>query len=1017
MWISSFAIETDEFPEVNPPVVTVAVPYPGASPETVEREVVVPMEDAIGAVSGVDKLESTSADGFARLTVTFTFDKDVQQATQDIRDKISAVRASLPPEMEEPTLTRFDPQDLPIASLALSGPLGEVELTRLADPGIVGQLRSIPGVADATVVGGVERELTVELHPRALSAAHISVPQVVQALRAQNIAAPVGRVQTTLEEKTIRLRGRFERPEDFRALVLSSMGEHVVRLGDVATVRDGGQEPRSLAVFNGAPAVGIDIKKATNASTTTVSAAVEDRLIELRRQLPPGVELTFVQNAGERVKHSVLDVEVTLLVGAALTVLVVFLFLASWRSTVITGLALPVSVLASFIAVAAFGFTLNSMSLLGLSLAIGILIDDAIVVRENIVRHLERGQDHVTASIEGTNEIGLAVTATTFAIVVVFVPVAFMGGIAQQWFAPFALTIAASVLVSLFVSFSLDPMLSAVWADPDVGLQRRTAVARQLDRFHAWLAHTTGRYERMIRWALRHRAVVLVGAVAIFVAALAAPATGLVGSALFPMQDRSELYVVLESLPGASLEYTRRSAAEAEAIARSLPEVRSVYTTLGGVTGEAVDEGLIYVRLVERSKRGRSQSEVERDLRSRLRRLAGVRTSMTTGFFQAGRQIQVRLTGPDLSILQSLAERAASQIREVPGAVDVALSTRGEKPELEVVLDRPLASELGVSIAGLADALRPAFAGIDVGDWVDPSGETRDVTVRLDPAARARESELRSLPLVITPAGSGPQVVPLDQVARVVRRRGPAQIQHLDGKRVITVGSNTEGAALSRVVDDIEERIARIPLPMGYSVVQGGETENQREVFGRILAALLVAVMLMYLILVVQFRSFLVPIAIMASLPLSLIGVMGALVLSGSTLNLMSMIGVILLMGIVAKNAILLVDFARSTEASGAERKEALVQAGSSRFRPIVMTSVAVVAGMLPVAIGLGEGGDFRAPLGRAVIGGVITSTILTLLVIPTVHDVLSDLRERGVRLARHRRVRRADQIDVRHTD
>jgi hydrophobic/amphiphilic exporter-1 (mainly G- bacteria), HAE1 family len=1027
MWISSFAIrnpvvtvvvvlalvvfglaalltlDTDEFPEVNPPVVTVSIPYPGASPETVEREVVTPLEEAFLSIPGIDEVNSTSSDGFASLIVIFDFDKDVQQATQDIRDKISELRRDLPVEMEEPALVRFDPNDLPIVSLTLSGDRAVPELTRLADPGIVGALRGLPGVADVQLIGGVERELTVELQPRALQAAGIGVAQVVQALQAQNLAAPVGRVSTELDERTIRLLGRFERPEDFKLLVLSARGDRIVRLGDVADVRDGSEEPRSLAVFNGARAVGIDVKKATSASTTAVSERIGKQVAVLQQTLPPGVELRIVRDAGIRVAHSVRDVQMTLLEGAALTVLVVFLFLASWRSTVITGLALPVSVLASFVAVWAFGFTLNSMSLLGLSLAIGILIDDAIVVRENIVRHMQRGKDHMTAAHEGTAEIGLAVAATTFAIVVVFVPVAFMGGIAEQWFAPFALTIAASVLVSLFVSFSLDPMLSAYWSDPQVealhtvegeGSPRRSFLTRPFVSFNRWFDRQTRGYERVVAWALRHRLVLLGIASSSFVAALAMPAFGVIGSSFFPLQDRSELYVELEAPPGASLEYTRRRAAEIEALARAHPEVSYVYTTIGGLSGQAVDEATLYVRLVEKQARKRSQHEIEAELRTEMRRLAGISASMTPGLFASGRQIQVQLTGPDLDVLGELAERYAAAVEQVPGAVDVALSTKGQKPELEIVVDRPLAATMGVTMASIAQALRPAFAGIDAGDWIDPDGETRDVTVRLVPEARTRPADLERLPLVAISATGEATSILLGQIARITRGEGPAQIDHLDGRRVVTVGANTEGAPLSAVVAGIEERTRDIALPPGYAVLQGGETENQREVFGRILGALGVAVLLMYMILVIQFRSFLDPLAIMASLPLSLIGVMLALLITGSTLNLMSMIGVILLMGIVAKNAILLIDFAKWAEAEGLDRKSAIVKAGGTRLRPILMTSVAIIAGMLPVAIGFGEGGEFRAPLGRAVIGGVITSTLLTLVVIPTTYDVLCGWRD-----------------------
>jgi HAE1 family hydrophobic/amphiphilic exporter-1 len=1017
--VALLMLDTDEYPEVNPPVVAVSIPYPGASPSTVERELITPLEEAFSAIGGVDEMHSVSTDGFGNIIVIFDFEKDLQQASQDIRDKISEVRNDLPTEMEEPILTRFDPQDLPILSLTLSSDkMSPSDLTRLADPGMTGQLRGIPGVADVQVVGGIERELTVELRPDALQAAGIGVDQVVTALQSENLAAPVGRLTGALDERTIRLRGRPSGPAEFEQLVVAERGGQIVRLGDLATVRDGTEEPRSLAFFGDKPAVGIDIKKATSESTTAVANRVRAAIAELRKTLPAGVSLDIVRDAGERVEASVEDVETSLLIGALLTVAVVYVFLMSWRSTIITGLALPVSVLASFIAVWGFGFTLNTMSLLGLSLAIGILIDDAIVVRENIVRHMEQGKDHVTAAREGTSEIGLAVAATTFSIVVVFVPIAFMGGIAQQWLGPFALTIAASVLVSLFVSFSLDPMLSAAWADPELEADKRTWVSRRFVRFNRWLEHQTERYRRIIGWALRHRIAMVGLAIATFVGALALPATGLVGSAFFPQTDDSEFQVQLEMPPGSNLAYSQRKALAVARLAARHEEVDYTYTTIGGVDGNVVDEASVFVRLVPKKERDRSQQDISGALRAEARKLGGLKASVGSGFAGEQKQIQVQVTGPDLAVLGLLADRVAREVEQTPGAVDVGLSSKGQKSELDVVVDRDLAGSLGISLAQVALSLRPAFAGIDAGDWVDPQGETRDVEVRLAPESRTRPADLESLPIIVQgrgaggaqpgggqamPAGAQSQVVPLGQIADVRENRGPVQIDHLDRKRVVTVGANTEGMPLSAVIGPLGERLKTIALPPGYRVSQGGETEDQAEVFGRMLVSLGVAIMLMYLILVVQFGSFLDPIPIMASLPLSLIGVMLALLITDSTINLMSMIGVILLMGIVAKNAILLIDFAKNAQRQGMDRKQAIAEAGVVRLRPILMTSFAIIAGMLPIAIGGGEGAEWRAPLGRAVIGGVITGTVLTLLVIPTFYDILAGMREWfGRRLRRH---------------
>jgi HAE1 family hydrophobic/amphiphilic exporter-1 len=993
--VALFQLHTDEFPEINAPVVVVGIPYPGASPDVVEREVIEPIEEAISSISGVDRMRSNSLDSYGNIIVEFVFEKDPQQATQEIRDQISGIRNDLPVEMKEPVLTRFDPNDQPIVSLTLSSPaLRGPELTRMADPDITRKLRGIPGVATVDLVGGIVREMVVEIHPKALQSAGVSVAQLVQAVQSQNLASPVGRLEGALEERTIRLKGRIERASDFAQLVVAQSNGRIVRLGDVAEVRDGTEEPRSSALYDDEEAVGIDVKKSRGFSTTAVADQVRQEVARIQETLPAGVTLRVVRDAGTRVEASVESVEEALLEGAALTVAVVFLFLNSWRSTVITGLALPVSVLASFVAVWAFGFTLNTMSLLGLSLAIGILIDDAIVVRENIVRHVEMGKDPYRAALEGTNEIGLAVTATTLSIVVVFVPIAFLGGVAGQWFKPFGLTIVCSVLVSLFVSFSLDPMLSAYWPDPHLPMERRPFISRMLGRFNHWFDRQAEHYKAVIAWALDHRFSMMGLAVATFVAAIALPVMGLIGAGFVPETDQSEFLVSLETPPGSNLAYTRMKAEEVARMARKQPEVRYTYVAVGG-TGDAVDEASVFVKLTPKSARTRSQNQVVAEVRRDAAQLTGVTASISQGFNQGQKQIQLQLQGHDAIQLAKLADQVIAQVRQVPGAVDVGLSTKGQKPELDVQLDRGLAGSLGVTVGQVAQALRPAFAGIDVGDWVDPSGETRDVYVRLAPGERTVVGNLESLPVLVTGPATQPVSVPLGQVARITKSIGPARIDHLNRERVITVEANTEGRALSEVVGDIMARVPKaVTFPPGYTLSQGGETEDQTKIFTQMLVAIGVAVTLMYLVLVVQFGSFLEPFAILLSLPLSLIGVMLALLVTHYTLNIMSMIGVVLLMGIVAKNAILLIDFAKWSEEAGMERREALIQAGRVRLRPILMTTFALVAGMVPVALGAGEGGEFRAPLGIAVIGGVLTSTLLTLLVIPTVYETLADTRD-----------------------
>jgi HAE1 family hydrophobic/amphiphilic exporter-1 len=1003
-------LDTDEFPAIDAPIVFVGIAYPGASPDVVEREVVTRLEDKISGISGIDKINSTSRDGFAQIIVQFVFSKPVDQATQDIRDAISALRSQLPAEILEPIIQRFDPNQLPIVSLALTSTvLSTPELTQLADQGIAGELRAIAGVAQVNVVGGDSAQLNINVRPRDLAAFGVGIDQVVNAVRAQNLAAPVGQVNSAMEQRSIRLEGRFEHPEEFNQLVIAQRGGALITLGQVATVEAGAAEPNSAALFNGTQAIGLDIVKSREYSTTAVADLIKARIDELQKTLPSGTRLEVVRDAGVRVRNSVRNVVEALVEGAVLTVLVVFLFLNSWRSTVITGLALPVSVLTSFVPLAIFGFTLNTMSLLGLSLAIGILIDDAIVVRENIVRHVELGRDHMTAAHEGTDEIGLAVAATTFSIVAVFAPVGFMPGVAGQWFKPFALTIACAVLVSLFVSFSLDPMLSAYWPDPQLEAhERRNPIARALDRFNVWFDRQADRYKGLIAWALDHRWTMVVLAAMSFFGAIALQIV--IGAFAFvPVSDLSELNIAIETPPGSSLDYTTLKAEEVARMIRTRSEVLYTYTTVGSSSGTGeVDNASIYVKLKPKNQRSLSQDAIGEQLRTRMHLLGGATAYIyASGFGGAQKQLQLQLQGPDPNVLGQLADRIAALVRETPGAVDVGLSTRGQKPELNVRVNRGLAGTLGVNLGQLAQSLRFAFAGVDAGTWVDPTGISRYVHVRLVPQARENASDLGQLPVVVAPSvtsgttqpGAGgsmtPPVVPLNQVATITPSFGPAQIDHYQRQRVITIGANVEGASFGNVSQDVMRKVGKIQMPAGYRVSAGGQAESQSQVFGSIFTALGIAVMLMYLILVVQFGSFLDPLAILISLPLSLIGVVLALLITRDSLNLMSLIGVILLMGIVAKNAILLIDFAKwAHKDRGVDRREALIEAGRIRLRPSMLPTLALIAGMIPVALGLGEGADFRAPLGRAVIGGVITSTILTLVVIPTVYEILDEWRE-----------------------
>jgi HAE1 family hydrophobic/amphiphilic exporter-1 len=988
-------LKTNQFPDVQPPVLVVNVPYPGASPETVEREILNRVEDSMSTIQGIRDIRSYARDSSATIVVVFEFDKDLTAAAQELRDSISTVRDKLPAEMKEPFINRADPNAQPVMSLALSSDeLSPLELSRLADIDIGRQLRGIPGVALVSLEGELEREMTIFLNSNAMREAKVSAVDVTNALRSQNLAAPVGRVMSGLQEQSIRLQGRLKDISEFQQMVVKQNGDQAIRLGQIAEIVDGGAEQRRLSFFNGKKALGIDITKTRDASTISVTDDIKAALAKITPNLPQGVELVVVRDQGEDVAASMRNVTEALGLGALLTIVVVFVFLNSWRSTLITSLALPTSVLASFIAVWACGFTLNFMSLLGLSLAIGVLIDDAIVVRENIVRHMEMGKDNMTAAIEGTKEIGMAVTATTMSIMAVFIPIAFLDGMTGQWFKPFGLTVACSVLVSLFISFTIDPMMSAYWHDPDHDKNKqRRGLGKVFARFNLWFDGQAERYSRLIGWALKHRKSMWALAFSSFVGAIVLQAT-VGGSGFMPETDDGGFIVQIRAPSESSLEYTRLKAAQVAEITQRLPEHRYTQTTVG--TSGNITRAQVFVRLVPEKDRNRSAEEVAAEVRSLVKSLIGaeftVSANLNGGGGGDGKKLQLQFRGPETRVLEGIVLDYMAKLKQVPGAVDVGLSAQDPKPELQVEFDRGLASSLGLSMSDASTALRLAFAGAEIGDWVDPNGETRNVFVRIRPEERATVQDLEQLPLLSSKTGA---MIPLEQVATVTLGTGPALIEHLDRQTMMAVGANVEGRSFGEVYADAQKLAKQIDFPPGYDLMVSGEARDQDEVFGSIFSALGLAVVLMYLILVLQFHSFSAPVSIMMSLPLSLIGVVLALLAFKSTLNLMSLIGVVMLMGIVVKNAILLIDCARKKETEGFALAESLILAGRERLRPILMTTFALVAGMLPVAIGIGEGSGFYRPLGVAVIGGTITSTVLTLLIVPTFYYSIESRKRR----------------------
>ena len=988
-------LRVDQFPEISFPVVVVTTEYPGATPESVETDITRPVEEAVNTVSGIKTLSSRSYEGQSVVIVEFDLSIDPGRAAQDVREKIALVKVGFRKEVKEPRISRFDPSDRPIISLSVSSEVRQArDLTTLTDQLIKKRIENVRGVGSVTLVGSVKREVQVLLKPTELEALGVGVDQVINAVRNENQELPAGAIRSMEREQVVSIKGKLKSVDDFNRIVVARRGGQPVYLREVARVVDGQEEQESLALFDGRRVISLDIIKAQGQNTIEVGDAVKQAIGALRRELPSDVKINVIKDASIPIRTGVDNVRRTMLEGAALTILIVFLFLNSWRSTVITGLTLPIAIIATFFFMDLANVTINMISLMALSLAVGLLIDDAIVVRENIVRHAAMGKDHKTAAMEGTREIGLAVFATTLSIVAVFLPVGFMGGIIGRFFYSLGITVVAAVLVSMFVSFTLDPMLSSIWPDPPANGPPKGPLGKFLALFDRLIQAISRLYQRMLAWSLRHRLVTFTAAAAIFLGSFAL--VPLLGSEFVPQADFSETSVNFQTAVGSSLELTEAKARQVDAALRELPEVLYTYTTINTGTTLGKNYASVYIKLKPRKERTRSQHVMTAPLRERLTRIAGITVTHVGVSNAVGgtKVLIISLQGQDLAELERYSVQAQLLLKKIPGLVDLDSSQKPDKPTIGVEVRRELASDLGVGVAQIGAALRPLFAGEAVSTWKAPDGENYDVKVRLAAADRQTASDLDRIMIQSTQTGADgmPRMVALRQIADFRQTGGASQINRKDLTREVQIDANVYGRASGEVSRDIQTALDGIEWKPGYRYVMGGSTKDMKESFGFAVTALLLAIIFIYMILASQFASFLQPIAIMSSLPLTLIGVFLALLFFRSTLNLFSVIGVIMLMGLVTKNAILLIDFVNQARLAGMERSAAILEAAQVRLRPILMTTLAMIFGMLPLALGLAEGSEQRAPMGQAVIGGVITSSLLTLVVVPVMYTFLDDL-------------------------
>ncbi len=983
--VSYRTIGVDLFPDVDIPVVTVTVSYPGADPETVETEVTDRIEEAVNTISGIKTLRSESIEGISQVFVEFELEVDIDVASQDVRDKVAAIRGDLPLDIDPPIIEKFDIDSAPILAIVLSGPVSIRELSEFADNQLKPRIENIDGVGNARLVGKREREIRVWLRADRLRAMSLTADDVTDALAAENLEPPGGRIETRDREIIVKTKGRVERVEQFGDIIVARRSGAPIRVRDVAWVEDGMEDMRSLARLDGTRAVSILVRRQSGTNMLRVATAVKDRLDDVRGALPKGYELTVAQDLSVFVEESIAEAEGELLRGGVLAVLVILFFLRSLRGSFVAAMTIPTTIIATYSFMLAMGFTVNMLTMLALTISVGMIIDDSIVVLENSYRHMEEGLPRVQAAIEGISEIGFAVIATSLAIGAVFVPVAFMEGIIGRFFYEFGMTVAFAVAVSTFIALTLSPMLcSRVLKIP-------TRHGRVFNFVEHILEAIERAYDRILRMALRRRFTVVAASLAVFASSLAI--TPFIGQEFMPAQDESQFNIQVETPIGTSIHATGEALAEIERRVRRLPGVRDTFTTIGAGVEERVNVATVLTRLVPVEQRRHSQFEIMQLVRDSLTDLRHLRISVEIiqavggGGFRVA-PLQYSIQGPDLVALAQYGERVMAEMAKVPGIVDINSTYDAGKPEANVVIDREKASDLGVKVRDIGHAVHALIGGRRATVF-EEDGETYDVRVRYAEQDRDRSGKVLRVP-VRTTSGT---LVDLDSLVHVEEGLGPVQISREDRSRQVLVLANLENSKkLKEAMDDLKAIEARLGLPPGVHTRFVGDVRMMEESFASINFTLMMAVVLIYMVLAAQFESLVHPLTIMLGLPLSVVGALGLLAVTGRTLSIFSMIGMIMLMGLVTKNGILLIDYINLLRSRGMSRNDAVLRAGPVRLRPILMTAFSTIAGMLPVTIGLGSGAEARAPMGTAIVGGMLTSTILTLVVIPVVYTLMDDL-------------------------
>ncbi len=1008
-------IGVDLLPKIDPPIVNISTELKGASSEIMDIDVTDRIEEVVNTINGVKTITSVSAEGTSVVTVEFVLERDIDLAVQDVREKISTIRTKLPTDIQEPIIEKVDPDASPVLWLALNGKKSVRELSTYADEVLKEQIERLSGVGAIRFYGLRLRQARVWLDGDRLQAYGITAQDVLTALQRGNVELPGGLVESDTKEYTVKVKGEFPTIQQFNELIVGYYKGAAIRLRDVGRAEDGMEEKRSVARFNGINSVSMGIQKQSGTNTVEVVDRIKDELKTIRKTLPEGINLDIGFDQSDFIKRSIREVQHHLIYGGFFAVLAVLLFLRNIRTTLISAVAIPASVISTFAIMNAFGFTFNNMSMLGLSLSIGILIDDAIIVIENIQRHIEEGMSPREASSFATAEIGLAVSATTLAIVVIFIPVAFMKGMIGRLFFQFGLTVVFAVLVSWFVSFTLTPMLSSIFLKPRKGelngarlgennirpssawTSFRKALHKTGERIEDAYLMIEGHYKKLLGLALGYRKTVLIIAVVAF--AFGIFLTKFIGKEFVPSEDQSRFMVRLQMPIDYSVDEVARMGTRVEEALRKFPEVTTILYSQGGGRTRESNKANMQINLVPKNKRKKSQNQLKAEIRRALRSIPGLRASVEdTAMFGGGqRQVSIMysIRGRDLKGLEGYTREIVGQFSKLPGIVDLDTSLETGKPEVRVFIDRDRAADLGVDVSTVAEAVNFLIGGeVDVTKFKDEAkGKRYDVRARLTPQDRMNPDDLGKLYIK---AKDG-RLVQASNIANFQEAGGSAVINRVDRQRAVTIFANLEGTPLGQAKDELDAISTKV-LTGEYTGRYKGQADMMSESFGYLIFAMLLGIGMAYMVLAAQFESFVHPFLVQLSMPFSFIGAFGTLFLFGMTLNIYSFIGLILLMGLVKKNAILLVDYANVLQGRGTPRREAVLQAGPVRLRPILMTTLAMILGMAPIALGLGEGAESRAPMALATIGGLLTSLFLTLVVVPVAYDLFEELKERHSR-------------------